>query len=193
MSVSIALTSGHSAAVDFLRSDRVSVITQVATIVLFAALTTLGAQVRIFLWEVPITLQTLSIYGGGLFLGARNGTIAALFYLGLGLFFPVYAGDGYGLAYLLTVPSAGYLFGMPFAAMITGLLSRRWNSLPGSFLSLAGGSLLLFTCGVLWLHFAADHATWMESIDKGFLRFAVFDATKLLCVALSYQLIRRIW
>ena len=43
---------------------------------LFAALTALGAQVRIYLWEVPITLQTIFVYGGGLCLGARNGFLS---------------------------------------------------------------------------------------------------------------------
>jgi len=191
MNSPFTLTTYHPAAVDALRTHRVSALTQVATIVLFAALTALGAQVRIYFWEIPITLQTLFIYGGGLCLGARNGALAASLYLLMGLFIPVYAGDGYGLEYLMTVPSAGYLLGAPLAAFVAGYLSRRWNTLTGSLLSLMGGSLVLFTCGVVWLHFAAGHATWMESIDKGFLRFVAFDATKILCVALLYHLVRR--
>lgn len=192
MSTPFTLQSLRPAAVDALRGDRVSALTQLATIVLFALLTALGAQVRIYLWEVPITLQTIFVYGGGLCLGARNGFLSALLYLALGLVFPVYAGDGFGLGYLLTAVSAGYLLGMPLAALVAGRLSRRWNSMAGSLLSLMGGSLVLFTCGVVWLHFAADHATWMETLDKGFLRFVVFDAAKILCVAVLYQTVRRV-
>ena len=158
---------------------------------LFAALTALGAQVRIYLWEVPITLQTIFVYGGGLCLGARNGFLSMLLYLLLGLVLPVYSGAGHGIAYWLTAASAGYLLGMPLAALVTGRLSRRWNSLTGSVLSLVGGSLILFTCGVIWLHYAAGHASWLESLDRGFLRFVAFDAAKILCVALLYHLVRR--
>ena len=90
----LALHSPRSASVDLLRSDRASVLTQAAGIVGFALLAVLGAQVRIYLWEVPITLQTLAVYGSGLFLGWRNGTLSMLLYLTLGLFFPVFAGEG---------------------------------------------------------------------------------------------------
>ena len=187
-----SLVVGRPAAIDALRAHQVSVLTQLGSVVLFAALMALGAQVRIYLWEVPITLQTIFVYGGGLCLGARNGFLSALLYVALGLVLPVYAGDGYGISYWLTAVSAGYLLGMPLAALVAGRLSQRWNSLTGSLLSLIGGSLTLFTCGVVWLHFAADHATWMETLDKGFLRFVVFDLAKILCVALLYHLVRRV-
>jgi biotin transport system substrate-specific component len=32
----------------------------------------------------------------------------------------------------------------------------------------------------------AGHATWYESIDKGFLRFVVIDLVKVLAVGLLY-------
>ena len=114
-----------------------------------------------------------------------------LLYLTLGMFFPVFAGDGFGPAYLFGAVSAGYLLGMPLAATVIGRLSGRWNTLTGSLLSVIAGSLVLFTVGVLWLHFAADHATWFESIDKGWLRFVVFDLAKILFVGLVYTGTRR--
>ena len=188
----IHLSDSRHAAIDALRAHQVSAVTQFAAIVCFAALTALGAQVRIYLWEVPVTLQTLFIYGGAMCLGARNGFLSAMLYVALGLVFPVYASDGYGLSYLLAAPSAGYLLGMPVAALVAGHLSRGWNSMTGTVISLVVGSLALFTCGVVWLHFAADHATWMESLEKGYLRFVVIDAAKIVCVALLYQLVRRV-
>ncbi len=160
-------------------------------IVSFALLTALGAQVRIYLWEVPITMQTLFVYGSGLYLGWRGGGLAMLLYLTLGMFFPFFAGDGFGPAYLFGAVSAGYLLGMPLAAAVIGRLSRRWNALTGSMLSVMAGSAVLFTVGVIGLHFAADHATWFESIDKGWLRFIVFDLAKILFVGLVYTGTRR--
>ncbi len=193
MALSITLHTHRTAAVDAIRADRASAAVQIAGVVLFALLTALGAQVRVYLWEVPITLQTLFVYGSGLFLGSRNGMLSMLLYLTLGLVFPVYAGEGYGVAYLLAAASTGYLIGMPLAAAVIGTLSKRWNTLSGSVLSLVAGSLTLFTAGVLWLHFAAGHATWAESIEIGWLRFVVFDAAKLIFVGLLYSGVRRLF
>ena len=187
----LTLHSPRLVTVDALRQEQASAAVQVLGIVSFALLTALGAQVRIYLWEVPITMQTLFVYGSGLYLGWRGAGLAMLLYLTLGMFFPVFAGDGFGPAYLFGAVSAGYLLGMPLAATVIGRLSGRWNTLTGSLLSVIAGSLALFTVGVLWLHFAADHATWFESIDKGWLRFVVFDLAKILFVGLVYTGTRR--
>lgn len=173
--------------VDSIREEHASAAVQVASVVGFALLTALGAQVRIYLWEVPFTLQTLMVFGSGLFLGWRNGMLAQLLYLTLGLFVPVFAGDGYGIAYLLGAASGGYLLGYPLAAAAIGYLSRRWNTLAGSTLSMVVGSLIFFTTGVIVLHFVAGHETWFESIDKGFLRFIPIDIAKMLLVSILYS------
>ncbi len=180
------LSVPRRAAIDQLHQDRASASLQIAGIVTFCLLTVLGAQVRIYLWEVPFTLQTVAVYGSGLYLGWRNGMVSQLLYLTLGLLFPVYAGDGYGPAYLLGAASAGYLFGFPVAAAVVGAVSKRWNSLTGSVLSMAAGSVCLFSLGVLWLHFAAGHETWIESIDKGWLRFIPVDILKVLLLGMVY-------
>ena len=52
--------------VDVLRQEQASTLVQVLGIVGFALLTMLGAQVRIYFWEIPFTLQTAAVYGSGL-------------------------------------------------------------------------------------------------------------------------------
>ncbi len=174
-------------AVDILRSADASLGLQIAGIVGFALLTALGSQVRLYVWEIPFTLQTLAVYGSGLYLGARNGLLAQLLYLSVGLFLPVYAGTEYGLAFLLSGATAGYLLGFPVAAFLSGLVSNRWNGPIGSVLSLAVGSVALFGLGVTWLHYAMDHATWFESIDPGWIRFVGVDMAKILLVSMIYS------
>ena len=186
MTTLLRLHSPRLALVDTLRQERAATAVQVLGIVGFALLTALGAQVRIYLWEVPFTLQTLVVYGSGLYLGWRNGLLAQLLYLTLGLFLPVYAGDGFGPAYLFGAVTGGYLLAYPLVAAVVGLLSKRWNSLTGSTASMLAGSLVIFTCGVVWLHFAAGHATWFESIEKGWLRFIPVDLAKIMLVSLLY-------
>jgi biotin transport system substrate-specific component len=187
------LRSARSAWIDRLRAADTPALVQALAVVGFALLTALGAQVKVylFLWEVPITLQTLAVYGSGLYLGARNGALAQLLYLGLGLLAPVYAGSGMGLEYFATAPTAGYILAYPLAAFVIGRLSARWNGPAGSALAAFAGAALVFTLGVAWLHVAAGHATWMESIDKGFLRFAALDGLKILAIALLYAASRR--
>ena len=188
----VQLHTTRTSIVDSLRHEQATKLVQVLGIVGFALLTILGAQVRLYLWEVPFTLQTLAVYGSGLFLGWRGGLLAQLLYLSIGFLFPVYAGEGYGIAYLTTAVSAGYLVGYPVAAALSGWLSKRWNSLTGSVLSLFFASLCMFTIGVIWLHYAAGHVTWFESIDKGWLRFIPVDIAKILFVSLVYTGTRRL-
>ena len=179
--------------VDTLRQEHASTLVQVLGIVGFSLLTILGAQVRIYLWEVPFTLQAAAVYGSGLFLGWRGGMLSQLLYIAIGMFFPVFSGDGYGWAYLMTAASAGYIVGFPLAAAAVGYASKRWNSLTGSTLAMVCGSVLMFTCGVIGLHYIAGHATWLESVDKGWLRFIPVDLAKILFVSLLYTGTRRIF
>ncbi|MFB6248527.1 MAG: biotin transporter BioY [Salinibacter sp.] len=188
MSNLLSLRATTSAFVDRLREENASMLLQAAGVAGFALLTALGAQIqfRIYLWEVPITLQTAAVYASGLYLGWRNGLLAQLLYLALGLFLPVFAGDGYGPSYLFGVVSAGYLLSYPVAAAVIGALSKRWKTFSGGTLAMVVGAVIVFTGGVVWLHYAAGHATWFESIDKGFLRFVAIDVLKVLAVGLLY-------
>ena len=192
MAIALKLHSAQNTWVDRLRSSEASAVTQMISIVVFAGLTALGAQIRVYLWEVPFTLQTLAVYGSGLFLGWRNGLLAQVLYLALGLALPVYAGGGHGAAYLLGAASGGYLVAFPVVAAVVGRFSDRWNALPGSIVSMMCGSIILFVVGVTWLHYAADHVTWFESIDKGWLRFVAADLAKILAVGLCYSGLRRV-
>jgi biotin transport system substrate-specific component len=187
-----SLRSTYSALVDRLREENASALLQVTGVVGFALLTAVGAQIqfRIYLWEVPITLQTAAVYASGLYLGWRNGLLAQLLYLALGLVLPVFAGGSYGAGYLFGAVSAGYLLSYPLAAAVIGALSKQWKTFSGSTLAMLTGSALVFAGGVIWLHYAAGHTTWFESIDKGFLRFVVIDLLKVLGVGGLYSITR---
>lgn len=190
---SIVLQSPRTTSVEALRSNQATAVTQVAGIVGFALLTAALAQfeIKLYLWEVPITLQTVAVYGSGLFLGWRNGLLAMLLYLVLGLVLPFYAGGASGIAHIIGA-SGGYLVGFAAAAAVIGAVSSKWNSFAGSALSVFAGSLTLFACGVTWLHVAADHATWWQSIESGWLRFVVWDITKILLTASIFSGVRRL-
>ena len=187
MASPLTLQSSRTATIDRLREEHASALRQAVGVVGFALLTVLCAQVRVYVWEVPISLNTLAVYGSGLYLGWRNGFLAQLLYVALGFFVPVYAGDGTGLTYFHSAVSAGYLLGYPFAAAVIGLLSKRWKAFGGSVMAMIAGSFVLFTCGVVWLHYAAGHASWFTSLDRGFLRFVLIDLAKILVIGAMYS------
>lgn len=188
----LTLQAPASSSLDQLRSAEAPLGLQAAGVIGFAALASVLAQfeIRLYLWEVPLTLQTLAVYGSGLFLGSRNGFLSMVLYLVLGLVLPVFAGGAMGLDHLLGF-TGGYLLAMPFVAAIAGRITRETRSWGRSVLALLAGSVLLFTCGVTGLHVTAGHVSWMESVTSGWLRFIPWDLTKIALVATLYAGARR--
>jgi biotin transport system substrate-specific component len=192
MATRVAALPRRPALADFLSRSDASVALQVAGIVGFAALAALGAHAKVYLWEVPITLQTVAVYGAGLFLGGRNGFLAMALYLAAGLVLPVFAGGASGLGYLASSASAGYLLAYPLVALLVGRLTDERRGFLASAVTMTLGAMLLFTVGVVWLHVAAQHATWTESIVKGALLFIGWDLAKVWLVAGGYAGLRRV-
>lgn len=190
--MSVAVAARPSASIDRLRDASLPLAWQAALVVGAAALTAVLAryELKIYLWEVPLTLQTLAVYGSGLVLGRRNGALAMGLYLLLGLLLPVYAGGAAGAAHLLGA-SGGYLVAFPLVALVVGALTERQRSFGASLVALAAGSLVLFACGVAGLHLAMGHATWTESVVNGWLRFVPWDLAKITLVGAGYAIARR--
>ncbi|MEL0438487.1 biotin transporter BioY [Phycobacter sp. K97] len=126
----------------------------IAYISLFAALiAALGFIPQITLaFGVPVTAQSMGIMLCGTVLGARRGLLAVLLFLllvALGL--PLLSGGRGGLA-VFGSPTAGFLFGFPVAAFVTGLIMERLRSvaiLPTAIVaSVIGGILVLYLFGV---------------------------------------------
>lgn len=122
-------------------------------IALFAALTAIGAFIKIPTPIVPFTLQYLFCAYSGLFLGARYGLYSQLLYVGLGLIgVPVFTNGG-GLTYIFQ-PTFGYLIGFILCAYIVGKFTERleevslWRILGPVLLGLSA----VYICGVVHLY-----------------------------------------
>ncbi len=109
---------------------------------LFAALTAIGAFIRLPAGPTSITLQFLFSALAGILLGVKWGTVSQLLYVGLGLLgLPVFTMGG-GISYLLQ-PSFGFLLGLiPSTAVIAGL-TRRSAGRVRLFFSCLRGDLVL--------------------------------------------------
>jgi biotin transport system substrate-specific component len=169
-----------------------SILSQILWISGFAVATAIGARLEIPHEPVPYTLQTFVVLLAGAFLGARNGALSQLLYLGMGVLgAPVFAAGSFGVAALLG-PTGGYLLAFPVAALVVGLLTERHRSLLGIVLSMAAGLTLIFASGTLHLYaFYIREATL--AFTSGFLLFTWWDLIKLGAAATIYHQVARRW
>ena len=102
---------------------------------------------------VPITAQTMGVMLAGAILGARGGFLALLLFLALvAMGLPLLAGGHGGLA-VLAGPTAWFLVGWPFGALVTGALVRRLRlrrtALRVALASVIGGIAVIYAFGIV--------------------------------------------
>lgn len=175
-----------------LEISRPRILSQLLWVVGCAAATAASAQWQIPHHPVPYTLQTLIVMLTGAFLGARNGALSQLLYLGAGaLGAPVFSGWSAGIGTLLG-PTGGYLVAFPAAAAVVGFLTQRRGGFISSLGSMAAGLLLIFVCGTLQLHAFFLH-DWGVALSSGFLIFSWWDLLKLFAAATTYHELSKRW
>lgn len=167
--------------------------TDLALIAAFAALiavcTYIGA-IPVGGAGVPITLQTLAVVLAGCILGPARGALAALLYLGLGLIgLPVFAQHSAGFGVLVGA-TGGYLLSYPFAAALSGALTkyvlgpvRKSRALWVFFAALAASALVIHPFGLVWLKYHQD-LPWDAAFMAASVPFLLGDLMKTLIVAL---------
>jgi biotin transport system substrate-specific component len=166
-------------------------------IALFAALTAVGAFIKIPIPHVPFTLQTLMVMLAGLLLGSRRGALSQVLYLTLGLMgLPIFAQGG-GPAYILQ-PSFGFLIGFIAGAFTIGKVLEENTNLTLSrtlfALVLGQGVIYLFGLSYLYLNlnFILKKPISFSSVFAiGFLIFIPGDVVKTIIAALLMAPIRR--
>jgi len=156
---------------------------------LFAALTAVGAFIRIPTPIVPFTLQFLFCAYSGVFLGARYGLYSQLLYIGIGLLgIPVFANGG-GPAYVLQ-PTFGYLIGFALCSFIIGSFMERWAEL--SFIktlaAVLAGLATVYAAGVAYLYaiinfYLGKEMALSKAIAVGFLPYVVSDVIMSVIIA----------
>lgn len=121
----------------------------VVSVLAFAAMTALGAQVRVPVpWtDVPMTLQSFAVLLAGLMLAPRAAVSAMVIYLVCGIAgLPVFAPHSAGL-YGAT---GGYLVGFVLSALTISLV-RGQSSGAGRLVGAGlAGLVVLFGCGLAW-------------------------------------------
>ncbi|MED0680024.1 biotin transporter BioY [Aneurinibacillus thermoaerophilus] len=156
---------------------------------MFAALTAIGAFIKIPVPVVPFTLQILFVYFAGSLLGSRLGLISQLVYLAVGLAgAPVFT-EGGGLGYVLK-PTFGYLVGFAIAAYTIGhFVEKKTNpNLRDFILAHFVGLFIVYMMGTAYLYIAMNIIagktfTLWQTFLYGFLLAVPGDL--LLCIIAS--------
>ena len=164
---------------------------------LFAALTAVGAFIKIPIPHVPFTLQTLMVMFAGLLLGSRRGASSQVLYLILGLMgLPIFAQGG-GPAYILQ-PSFGFLIGFIAGAFAIGKALEKSTDLTLSrtLFALVLGQAIIYLFGLSYLYlnlnFILKKPTSLSSVFAiGFLIFIPGDVVKTIIAALLMPPVRR--
>lgn len=122
-------------------------------VAMFAALTAIGAFIRIPIPNVPFTLQYLFCALSGIVLGSKLGALSQIVYVGIGLLgLPVFTQGG-GIGYVFS-PTFGYLIGFIIAAYIIGKIReniKEWK-FSSAILTLFAGLLFIYLLGVSYLY-----------------------------------------
>lgn len=120
---------------------------------LFAALSTIGAYIKIPISYVPITMQLTFTTLAGLLLGSCKGAISVSIYIIAGLIgLPVFTNGG-GFGYILQ-PTFGYILGFVAGAFVAGLIvgKRKEVSYSRYLLASFGSIAACYTLGTIYFH-----------------------------------------
>jgi biotin transport system substrate-specific component len=160
---------------------------------LFAALTIVGAMLRIPVPPVPFTLQVLVVLLAGMLLGSRLGAMSQVVYLVLGIAgLPVFAAGG-GPQYVFT-PGFGYVLGFIAAAATAGAIAgtpdARQSRASFARLVVAGlaGLLACYAVALPYFYWILNSVQSVPAaastvISRGFLVFLPWDLVKVLVAA----------
>ena len=162
---------------------------------LFAALTAVGAFLKIPLGVSSITLQFLFTALAGILLGSKYGALSQAVYVLLGLMgLPIFTAGG-GPGYVLQ-PTFGFLLGLIPAAWVVGRLSQHhWRAVP-LFLAALAGLGVLYLVGIPYMYFILNvylqkGMDLMAILQAGMFLFLPGDALKLCVTAWLAPALRR--
>ena len=120
---------------------------------MFAALTAVGAFIKIQIGVVPFTFQFFFCALSGALLGSKRGLLSQLIYVGMGLIgLPVFTNGG-GITYIFQ-PTFGYLLGFIACAYIIGFIVERYKKLTfiKVLLATVAGLMVVYIIGVPYLY-----------------------------------------
>ena len=151
-----------------------------------------SSKIKIPLYPVPMTMQTLVVLMIGIVFGWKLGLATVSLYLFEGIIgLPVFSGTpekGLGLVYF-TGPTMGYLLGFLVAVYISGKFNYD-NNIIKNFLKLLIATSFIYILGMTWL---GNLIGWDKPIFQlGAQPFLLAELFKILIVTFAISQIRKI-
>ena len=178
------------------KSPRHTPLVMLAFTALFAALTAVGAFIRIPTPWLAFTLQLLFVFMAGLLLGPLYGALSQVIYVLLGLVgLPIFTfGGGFSSIFQ---PSFGFLLGFSPAAAVTGAIARNSRSILRAFLACLAGLLAAYLVGIpyMWLilnYYIKASYSFGALLMAYMLPYLPFDALKIAVALLSFRPLRSV-
>lgn len=163
---------------------------KIVFIALFVGLISVCAWIQIP-FTIPFTLQTFAIFLTLLCLGGKNGLLAIISYILLGLVgAPVFSGFRGGFAVILQ-PTGGYIVGFVMVGL-SYLAFEKINKNSVKILSLVLGLFILYLFGTIWfveIYSKSQTVTFISALTSCVIPFILPDLLKLaLAYFLSFKL-----
>lgn len=138
---------------------------------------------------IPLTLALFGVFFALFFLGAKDGLLATLLFLALGLLgLPLFSGGG-GLSALLS-PTGGYLLGFVALALLYLALCRKKQDAKTRLVAAALGLAACYAVGVVWFWLYSDSGLVL-ALCSGVLPFLLPDLIKLFLAHLLAERLHR--
>jgi len=160
-------------------------------IAMFAALTAIGAFMRIETPIVPFTLQFVFCAYSGVLLGSKKGALSQILYVCIGLVgFPIFTKGG-GLSYIFQ-PTFGYLIGFIACSFVIGKLTENKEKITflNIFIPVISGLMVVYALGVPYLYMIVNvyfgkTMPVAAAIGAGFTPYIIPDLILSALVALT--------
>lgn len=160
---------------------------RLAAVLVATLLTAISARITIETGgPVPFTLQVLTVLLAGMVLGARDGALSQMVYVGLIASGAPLDARALGPA-ALTGPTAGFLFGFIPAAFVAGwLVEQGLNRWWMRWLAGLAGVAVIYLLGATYLKYSAA-LSWQAAWTAGVAPFIALDTVKALLAALMTE------
>lgn len=165
---------------------------RIVTIALMAAVCCILGPLSLPIGPVPISLTVFAAFLTVYVLGMKDGTIAYVIFLLLGLVgLPVFSGFAGGAAKLFG-PTGGYLFGLIASCLIAGYFIDRFKARQW-YLHIVGmilGVIACYLCGTFYFMLQMSE-TFAEAMGTCVIPFIPVDAIKVALACLIGTTLRK--
>ena len=153
-------------------------------IALFTAVLCAVAPFSINIGPIPLSFATLVIYLAAGTLDWKYSTLAVLLYVLLGAIgLPVFSNFEGGF-HKIAGPTGGFIIGYIPLALATGISTERFNTKRIVYiLGMVIGTVLLYTCGVIWFMFQA-RVSLVVALMACVVPFLIGDTIKIIVASI---------